>query len=65
VMSRRKVLLIDDEDDIREVATITRETMAGYGGHGAGDSRFPSGPLTQLISRKNDVGHTIVRTGCW
>jgi two-component system alkaline phosphatase synthesis response regulator PhoP len=26
----RKVLLIDDEDDIREVAAITLETMAGF-----------------------------------
>jgi DNA-binding response OmpR family regulator len=26
----RKILLIDDEDDIREVATMTLETMAGF-----------------------------------
>jgi two-component system alkaline phosphatase synthesis response regulator PhoP len=29
-MSRKKVLLIDDEDDIREVAALTLETMAGF-----------------------------------
>lgn len=29
-MSRKKVLLIDDEDDIREVATLTLETMADF-----------------------------------
>ena len=29
-MSPKKVLLIDDEDDIREVATLTLETMAGF-----------------------------------
>ncbi|MEO8034251.1 MAG: response regulator [Acidobacteriota bacterium] len=27
-MSRKKVLLVDDEDDIREVAALTLETMA-------------------------------------
>lgn len=29
-MSRKKILLIDDEDDIREVATLTLETIAGF-----------------------------------
>ena len=29
-MSRKKLLLIDDEDDIREVATLTLETMADF-----------------------------------
>jgi CheY-like chemotaxis protein len=29
-MSRKKLLLIDDEDDIREVATMTLETMADF-----------------------------------
>lgn len=29
-MSHKKVLLIDDEDDIREVATLTLETMADF-----------------------------------
>ena len=29
-MSRRKLLLIDDEDDIREVATLTLETMSDF-----------------------------------
>ena len=29
-MSRRKLLLIDDEDDIRDVATITLETMSDF-----------------------------------
>ena len=28
-MTRKKVLLIDDEEDIREVAALTLETMAG------------------------------------
>jgi DNA-binding response OmpR family regulator len=28
--SRKKVLLIDDEDDIREVAALTLETMADF-----------------------------------
>ena len=29
-MSSRKLLLIDDEDDIREVASLTLETMADF-----------------------------------
>lgn len=29
-MSLRKILIIDDEEDIREVATLTLETMAGF-----------------------------------
>ena len=29
-MSHKKLLIIDDEDDIREVATITLETMADF-----------------------------------
>ena len=29
-MSRRRVLIIDDEDDIREIAALSLETVAGW-----------------------------------
>jgi len=51
-MSRKKVLLIDDEDDIREVATMTFETMADFEVIGAADG---AAGVAQADAHRPDV----------
>ena len=58
----RKILIIDDEDDIREVAALSLETVAGLGSHQgqlrcAGPGPRRRAPARRHPARRDDARH--------
>ena len=58
----RKILIIDDEDDIREVAALSLESVAGWEVIRASSGRAGSGARGRISTRRHparrdDAGH--------